>query len=77
MCDISLVSIGAPVVSRDGVRLGEVQNVAEAGILFGRDFGPLIRVSADHFCPGKTGVLQLRLDAADVREPSRRKRLGA
>lgn len=77
MCDISLVSIGAPVVSRDGVRLGEVQNVAEAGILFGRDFGPLTRVSADHFSPVKTGVLLLRLDAADVREPSRRKRLGA
>ncbi len=60
------------MVSRDGVRLGEVQEVGEDGVLFGREFGPFVRVPAACFARAKSGVLRLRFDAADVRVPERR-----
>ena len=72
MSEEIVVNVGAPVVSRDGVTLGEVQDVAEDGILFGREFGPFLRVPSACFARAKTGVLRLRFDAADVRVPERR-----
>ncbi len=61
------------MVSRDGVKLGEVQEVAESGVLFGREFGPLVRVPAACFARAKSGALRLRFDAADIRVPERRR----
>ena len=72
MSEDTIVSVGAPVVSRDGVKLGEVQEVAESGILFGREFGPLLRMPAACFALATTGALRLRFDAADIRVPERR-----
>ncbi len=73
MSEETFVLIGVPVVSRDGVKLGEVQEVAENGVLFGREFGPFLRVPAACFARAKTGALRLRFDAADVRVPERRR----
>lgn len=69
---ISLFPIGAPVVSRDGVPLGEIHEVSDAGVLIGRELGPLVRLPADRFLRGNSGRVVLRLDAADIREPARR-----
>mgnify|MGYP000921821200 CR=1 FL=1 len=73
MSENTIVSIGAQVVSRDGVQLGEVQDVADSGVLFGREFGPLVRLPAACFALAKSGALRLRLDAADIRVPERRR----
>lgn len=67
-----IVEVGAAVVSRDGVRLGEVQDVAEEEASCGREFGPFLRVPAACFARARTGALRLRFDAADVRVPERR-----
>lgn len=65
------VEVGAAVVSRDGVRLGEVQDAGEDGVLVGREFGPLVRLPAACFAQAKTGGLLLRFDAADIRDAGR------
>lgn len=72
MSEDTIVSVGTPVISRDGVELGEVQEVAESGILFGREFGPLVRIPAACFARAKSGALRLCFDAADIRVPERR-----
>jgi hypothetical protein len=71
----SLFPVGAPVVSRDGISLGEIHEVSSAGVLIGRELGPLVRLPADRFLRGNSGRVVLRLDAADIREPARRSRV--
>ncbi len=66
------LQVGVAVVSRDGVQLGEVQEVGANGVLFGREFGPLLRLPAALFARARTGALRLPFDAADIRIAERR-----